>query len=177
MNKYTISDATEKDAELIGPMHLKAWHESYINSDYGVDGDFIDEIMGKVATKAGTEFRQKRIAEAKAAPNMIMYRVVKDHKGEVVGFFIAEKKEAFNELQAIYLLDSAKGSGVADELMKEYLEWIDHAKRSQLQAAAYNKRASSFYERYGFRITKKKLPLHHDKMPLVEMVRKADKAK
>lgn len=176
MNKYTISDAAEEDAELIGPIHLNAWHQSYINSDYGIDSEFIDEIMGKVATKEGTKFRRKRIAEAKATPDKIIYKVVKDHEGKVVGFFIAEKQDKFNELQAIYLLDSAKGSGVAHELMEEFLGWLDPTKPSKLQAAAYNKRAIKYYERYGFKVTKKKLPLHHDRMPLAEMVRKADRS-
>ncbi|MBI2798635.1 GNAT family N-acetyltransferase [Candidatus Saccharibacteria bacterium] len=175
MSEYTVSDATQNDAVAIGPMHLKSWHETYINHELGINSAFINEKMGKVAKEEGNEFRRKRIAEAQANPEKVMYKVVKNKAGEVVGFFIAEKIDEFNDLQAIYLLDSAKGSGIANELMDGFLAWLDPAKPSKLAAAAYNDRALRFYQRYGFAKTDKELPLHHDKMPTVEMVRPADK--
>lgn len=174
MSPYIISEPESGDEIAIGPMHLQSWHETYTNKELGVDTAFINNNHGKVATEAGSEFRRKRIAEAKANPDKVMYKVVKDSQGEVVGFFIAEKDKKYNELQAIYLLDIAKGSGVADDLMRMFFDWIDPKLPCRLEAAAYNRRALKFYERYGFKTTHKKMPLHYGKMPTVEMVRKVD---
>lgn len=172
MSQYIISDPQSGDEVAIGPMHLRSWHETYTSDEFGIDHEFIDEHHGRVATEEGSEFRRKRIAEAKASPNKIMYKVVKDESGKVVGFFIAEKTKEYNELQAIYLLDAAKGSGVADELMTMFFDWFDPGKPTRLEAAAYNQRALKFYEKYGFEKTNKKLPLHYGKMPSLEMMRR-----
>ncbi len=174
MSRYIIPDPEPGDEIAIGPMHLRAWHETYPNNEFGIDHEFIDEHHGKVATEAGSEFRRKRIAEAKVSPDKIMYKVVKDQTGTIVGFFIAEKGKVYNELQAIYLLDSAKGSGVAGELMAMFFDWFDPNKPTRLEAAAYNERALKFYEKYGFEKTSKKLPLHYGKMPSVEMIKPAN---
>ncbi len=171
---FKIENPKEGDEAAIGVMHLQSWRESYMDPERGVTEELINELRGNAVTEEGNEFRRKTFAEAVAHPDTLLYRVVRNENGDIVGFMHCTKKEAYNELDAIYLLDEAKGSGTGGKLMEEFLAWADKNKPSLLEVFSANQKALGFYERYGFKQTDKAPQLYKGKLEYVEMVRPAE---
>ena len=63
-----------------------------------------------------------------------------------------ERMEGAREIYQFYLLDSAKGSGIADELMRWAIDKARELGGSELFLSVFvdNHRARRFYERHGF---------------------------
>ena len=171
--QFEIQPPADDDAMAVGSMQVQAWHEAYLHPQLGVTDDVIQAAIEFVATPAGEEYRKGIFAETRATPDRALYRVVKDPEGRVVGFMHATKDESANELDGIYLLDTIKGQGVGDKLMEAFLSWHDPAKPTTLQVIAFNDRALSFYEKYGFERTEKELEPFKEKFPIAEMIKPA----
>lgn len=169
---FSIEAPQLGDEASIGPMHIKAWKESYLNEGLGVTEEWIDEQIGHFATDL--EHRRNTIAEALEHPDKVLYRVVKNANGEIVGFMHGTKGEEFNELEGIYILNEAKKTGTGGRLMTEFLEWGDKEKPCHLGVFSFNEDALGFYKRYGFVQNDKPEGLHRDKMPFIEMERPAE---
>lgn len=158
----------------IASMHIKAWKESYVTPESGLTNEEIDELLAHFLTD--TSFRKNTIVEAIAEPDRVFYRVIKNNQDEIVGFFHGSKKEDCNELEAIYLLNEAKGSGTGAKLMKEFLAWIDKSKPTRLEVFSFNKRAIGLYTKYGFVRTERQTQMWRDGLPYIEMIRPAELA-
>lgn len=156
------------DELALAPMHIKAWKETYVVPESGLTEEKVDELLQHLLTN--TDFRKNTINEALTNPDKVLYRVVKNNNGDVVGFLHGSKHEDYSELDAIYLLNEAKGSGVGGKLMEEFLAWADKDKPSRLEAFTFNSSAIGFYSRYGFQKTDSEMPLFRG-MPVIEMVR------
>jgi ribosomal protein S18 acetylase RimI-like enzyme len=160
------------DELAIGPMHLRSWKESYINSASGLTEESVDELVGHIATE--TDFRKNTLNEALTKPDQVFYRVIKNDRDEIVGFFHCTKSETANEIEGIYLLDEAKGSGVGTQLIEEFLAWADKDKPSHLEVFSFNEAAISFYKKFGFTVVDGSVKLYKEKLPFMEMVREAE---
>lgn len=171
--KFSINLPAEGEGIAVAKMHIQSWKETYVNQDSGLTEEKVDEMLQHLLDD--TTFRENTFKESLENPEQVFYRVVKNEDGEVVGFFHGSKHEDFNELDAIYLLDEAKGSGTGGKLMEEFLAWVDKAKITRLEAFSFNDSAIGFYERYGFSVTDKEMELFRG-MPVVEMVRPAEEA-
>ncbi len=169
---FKIEEPKIGDEIALAPMHIKAWKETYVPQESGLTEEMVDELLGHLL--ANTDFRKKTISESLENPGKVLYRVVKNSKGEIVGFMHGSKNEVTNELEGIYLLDEVKGSGTGGKLMEEFLEWIDKTKPSHLEVFSFNDRAQGFYTMYGFVKTNKPTQMWRDKLPFIEMVRPAD---
>lgn len=169
---FSIEPPQLSDAEKIGPMHIKAWKESYLSPELGVTEEWIDEVIGHLAVDF--THRRNTIREALEDPDRVLYKVVKNPNGEVVGFLHGTKGQEFNELEGIYILNEAKKTGTGGRLMTEFLDWSDKEKPCHLAVFSFNEDALGFYRRYGFVQTDKPEGLHRDKMPFIEMVRPAE---
>jgi len=167
--RYQILEPQSGDEVAIGPMQLQAWRESYLRPDLGATTDAIEAARGMVATQAGDQFRAALFLEARANPERIWYRVVKDEAGAVVGFIHGVITPEANVLEAIYLLDVLKGEGVGDELMQGFLAWRDASKPTTLEVIAFNDRALNFYTKYGFAKSVKEPVMFAGVFPVVEM--------
>lgn len=161
------------DERAIGPMHVQAWKESYLNTEIGITEKVINELIGHVATD--TDYRKNTLTEALAHPDKVLYRVVKNDKDKIVGFFHCTKTETFNELEGIYLLNEAKNSGIGSQLMNEFFAWADADKPFHLEAISYNDIALNFYKKFGFTEIDGSTQLYKDKVPFIEMTREAEK--
>lgn len=174
--KFEISPATLNDAVGIGEAHLQSWVETYPNEEYGVTEGWIKDefsflIKDGVAPNGrenGIPFRQKVIKELD--PSTTLYDVVKDEDGVVQGFMHVDKKDEVVNLNAIYLTDALKGTGVAYKLMDQAVAFAGDLPM-QLQVVAYNQRAINFYEKYGFKKGDTEKELFHGKMPVLNMRR------
>lgn len=170
-SEFEIRPPVDGDEVGIGPMQVQAWREAYLHPEIGVTDDAIQDAIAFVATEDGDNHRKGVFMETREKPNDVLYRVVKDRRGKVVGFMHAMKHETTNELGGIYLLNVVKGKGIGDKLMAEFLDWIDKTKPTTLQVIAFNDRALLFYQKYGFSKTDTHLEPFKVKFPLVEMVR------
>lgn len=171
---FSIESPNAGDEVGIGVAHKQAWLETYLNPDEGITEEVIDELIGHVATDKGINYRKNIFAEALVSPEKILYRVIKNSNGKIVGFMHCTKEEEYNELGGIYLLNEAKGSGIGGKLMKEFLAWSDKDKPCQLEVFASNENAIEFYARYGFKITDTPAQKYKDKLSLVVMVRPSE---
>lgn len=171
---FSIESPNAGDEVGVGTMHKQAWTETYLNPDEGITKEVIDELIGHVATDKGINYRKNIFAEALASPEKILYRVIKNSNGKVVGFMHCTKEEAYNELGGLYLLDEAKGTGVGGKLMEEFLAWADKDKPCQLEVFATNANAIGFYEKYGFKKTDKPQQNYKDKLSFIVMERPSE---
>ena len=156
----------------LAPMHIQAWKETYVTPESGLTAEMVDEWLGHMLTN--TDFRKNTIAESLENPDAVLYRVVRNSKGEIVGFIHGSKNETFNILEGLYLLNEVKGLGVGGKLMEAFLAWIQKNKPSQLEVFSFNDHAIGFYEKYGFVKTDKPAQMWKDTLPFTEMVRPAD---
>lgn len=157
------------DEQGLAPMHVQAWKETYVNGRSGLTNVQVDKMLEHILTD--TSFRRKTIKDALENPREVLYRVVKNKQGDIVGFLHASQRGEYNELEGIYLLDQAKGSGTGSRLMEEFLRWIDSNKPSHLQVFSFNDRAISFYEKYGFKRMNTPEKLYKNILPYIEMIR------
>jgi len=151
-SKYSITAPLAQDVRAIGIMHLKAWMETYIRPELGITGKVIQEKVGYIASQSGADFRLERFAEQEVEPDKHLYRVVRQGS-RVVGFLHGNENEETVDLSALYLLDECKGTGIAQELMAEFLDWSNSTKPKLLEVVSYNQRAINFYKKSGFRPT------------------------
>jgi GNAT superfamily N-acetyltransferase len=169
--EFKIENPQEGDELALAPMHIKAWKETYVVPESGLTEESIDKMLAHLLED--TSYRRNTINKSLTNPDTVLYRVVKNSEGEIVGFIHGSKNEQFNELDSIYLLNEAKGSGVGGRLMKDFLNWADSEKPCRLEAFAFNGSAIGFYVRYGFEQTDAVLPLFRG-LPVVEMIRPAE---
>jgi ribosomal protein S18 acetylase RimI-like enzyme len=148
--------------------HIQAWKDAYIVPESGLTEESIDSQLAHLLED--TTFRKNTIIESLEKPDDVLYRAVKNCNGNIVGFMHGSKHENFTELDAIYLINEAKGSGIGSKLMEEFLKWADADKPCRLEVFSFNDSAISFYVRYGFEKTDKELPLFRG-MPIAEMIR------
>lgn len=171
--KITIGAPRPGDDELIGKMHLQAWHETYRDDDAGITPEVIEELRGHITNEDGNAHRRNIFAESIVYPGKVLYKVARS--GDVVvGFLHGTIHEDRNDLDAIYLLNAAKGGGTGDSLMNEFLAWADKDKPCQLEVFASNERAQKFYEKYGFKKADAPSQLFRGKIPFIIMVRPAE---
>lgn len=170
--QFRIELPREGDEELLAPVHIQAWKDAYVVPESGLTEEKIDELLAHLLKN--TEFRKNTIAESLSNPDEVLYRVVKNQNGEIVGFLHGSKHETRTELDAIYLLNEGKGSGVGGKLMEVFLEWADKDKPCRLEVFTFNDTAIGFYIRYGFERTDTQLPLYKGLLPVTEMIRAAE---
>jgi len=169
---FKIEEPKIGDEIALAPMHIKSWKETYVTSESGLTEEMVDELLGHMLTN--TEFRKNTISNSLENPDKVLYRVVKNSQGEIVGFMHGSKNEETNELEGIYLLDEVKGHGIGGALMEEFLAWINKNKPTHLEVFSFNERALSFYTKYGFEKMDKPVQMWKDILPFIEMMRPAD---
>lgn len=168
---FKIENPQKGDENALAPMHIQAWKESYVVPESGLTEEAIDKMLKHLLSD--TTYRRNTLNESLINPDKVLYRVVKNDASEIVGFLHGSKDEQYNELDAIYLLNEAKGSGVGKKLMDEFLQWADGGKPCRLEVFSFNDSAIGFYVKYGFKTTDAALPLFRG-LPVIEMVRPSE---
>lgn len=177
--RFKIQRATLDDVIGIGEAHLQAWIETYPNEEYGVDESWIKQEFGflikdgqnEQGNDNGIPFRKNVI---KNLDDNTLYEVVKDASGTVQGFLHAHRNDEEVSLNAIYLTDELKGTGVAHKFMEHVLEFAGNLPIT-LQVVSYNQRAIKFYEKYAFVKGDIEADWFHGKVPLLNMRREKEK--
>lgn len=173
-HKFVISPATEEDSEGVGVAHLQSWRETYPNTKLGIDIDWVNETVGFLAEDRGRDYRRNTIRRSHAFPEKILYLVAKTKAGKIVGFLHVELGEDEARFEAIYLLEEAQGTGLADDLMYRALEFAGD-KPMYLEVASYNPRAIRYYHKYGFEEVPNSSTIYKDKVPVFGMRREPNR--
>lgn len=148
-----LDTPTLADAGEISAVAQTSFRQTFAARDYPPDdlASFLNRAMSERAYAA-------QIADADYG-----LRVARDATGAIIGFVKTganglpmspgEPDRAMTrELHQLYLLDAAKGSGIADAMMR----WVESDARSRGAVALYlsvyidNHRARRFYARHGF---------------------------
>ncbi|ROP27224.1 GNAT family N-acetyltransferase [Pseudokineococcus lusitanus] len=152
MSEVVVDLPRDEDAEALGRMHLRSWHETYPSAEHGVDAAWVDAHAGSKDSPAAAAARRRFFAAQRSDPARTFYRVAR-RGGDVVGLVHATRPaEGDAVLEALYLLRAHQGTGVADRMLAAALGWLGPQPIS-LEVAAYNARAVAFYRRHGFRPT------------------------
>lgn len=126
-----IRRATAADAEAIG----RVWHEAWLDGHLG----HVPEAL--VAERGAAQFVTRARARAEAT-------WVAESAGVVQGFVTVKG----DELEQIFVARAARGSGVAERLLRRGEAAIRAAghRRAWLAVVAGNARARAFYEKLGW---------------------------
>ena len=171
--RYTIRDARPEDAEAIIAMHAQSWLETYPNKEAGVTEDWVRERTDRWSTEENLEKRRDIIRRCKGNPNAF-YRVAENDKGEIVGMAAPFRNETVQRVGAINVKKSYQGTGLAQGLMDQIIEWMDTRRPLQLEVASYNERAKAFYRKYGFEEVSGSERISHEILPTITMERKGE---
>lgn len=169
--KFEISNPRQGDAAALAEMLNRSWKETYIPLLPGFTEEMVDHIL-EYKNKT-TEPENITIDRSLNNPNEVLYKVVRNSKGEVVGFVHGTQRDDRNELEGIYLLNEAKNSGTGRELMNIFLKWADPSKPCRLDVFSFNEAAIKFYEAHGFEMTETLTKFYNDNelLEYIEMVR------
>ncbi len=93
---------------------------------------------------------------------------------KIIGYSVATKEGATNELKAIYVLPEYHGQSIGKPLMELALEWLGD-KDVSVWVFTHNKRAIGFYRKHGFVESGKTSTwaINGKEIPDLEMIRKA----
>ena len=168
--QFSIEFATEADVSSIGRVHLQSMFETYPNREAGIDKGWIKQKLGFLIGSDSDEFRRRTVRQAETDPDHVLYLVVKNIRGQVVGFFHVSRNEQQAKLEAIYLTEEARGTGVGSQLIQRGLEFAGKLPMS-LEVLDYNQRAIRLYEKYGFDEVPDSHKIIRDKLPVFTMQR------
>lgn len=168
---WTIRDAVPDDAEAIVRMHKKSWLDTYPNDEAGVSREWVEKNTSDWSRPERLESRRNRIREALISPDMI-YKIALNPKGEIVGFACPFRDGTEQRVGGLYVEKSYQGTGLAQSLMNEMIDWSDPTRPLVLEVAAYNERAKRFYKKYGFEEVPDSGQLHKSTIPTITMIRK-----
>jgi len=158
--------ATPADAVEIDNIMKDTWRAIYLSPENGVSQQWLDET----AETFSSEYIVEKLENNKDNPNHL-FILARAPDGQMLGFLQGIKSPDFNELRSIYLSTDQIGKGTGGLLMRHFLNWADSTKPSHLEVASYNKRATGFYERYGFKKTDEKIEKFLGVIPQTRMVR------
>lgn len=174
-----IEHATPEDAEVICNIRDRAWIATYPNAELGITAKDIE--LNAIGLNG--EFLPRRIAYFKnkltMAERIDGATYVARLDGKVVGFVDPSIEQGKRRIGALYVSPEVQGRGIGSKLMQQAIDW--HGKNEDIivEVVAYNRKAITFYERYGFTQTDTIVPLEPNRpdymksLPIVEMVLRA----
>lgn len=168
-----IRDATETDIPAILKMHAKSWLDTYPNKAAGISREWVQGKVEPWLTNEKIEKRRKIIRESASNPNY-MYRIAENEEKEVIALIAPFRDDKTQRVGAIYVDRAYHGTGLAQQLMDQIIEWADQTRPLELEVATYNERAKNFYRQYNFQEVEGSEHLVHEKIPVVTMIRNGD---
>lgn len=147
MNGISYRDACAEDAAALADFARATWLATFGKLPYPPD-----DLSAYLAEKYGEAIQRAEIADAE-----MRYRL--SLRGEdIVGYcmmgpLVMPVDDAGGlELHRLYVDDSVKGAGVADELMRDCVAWARGKSASAIYLSVWeeNHRAQRFYRRCGF---------------------------
>lgn len=149
-------------------MRLQSWLDTYVNDEYKVTREWIEERNKGQMSEEVKARRLERLTNSKYAGWVAL-----DNDGKVIGvttLYIDD--EGHQHVGSLYVQKYWHGKGVAGQLMQMVMGWLDDTKPIVLSVVSYNERAKAFYRKWGFEELSNSVSLFDDRIPEVKMVRK-----
>jgi GNAT superfamily N-acetyltransferase len=160
MNKIKILKAKPENVRGIQNVYYKTWLATYPNKKYRITAE---DIEYKFKDRSKKEEIGKRIAKIKKQSKNDLQLVAKEGN-KIVGVCGVEKDASRNKLRSIYVLPTYQGHGIGKMFWNRVQRFFDPRKDIVVHVASYNKNAIAFYERCGFKDTKKRFTDERHKM-------------
>lgn len=174
--KFYIEEMQAGDIEAATSMRHESWLDTYVNEAAGVTREWIEARNNLQQSEQKVTSRHDRFIRGKAEGSLAAW-VAKDEEGTIIGSTTCHIDEDGNQhLGSLYVDKHWHGKGIADQLMRQVLAWLDAAKPIELGVAVYNERAKAFYRRWGFEEIPGSETLFDDRIPEIMMVRKGDES-
>lgn len=158
-----IDKAIPEDALSIQEIFHKTWLATYINSEYGVTAEHINEYFKDAYKPETLEKRKTQIAKMDDSYMIFVARV----DGKVVGFVRVMKEKENNRLRAFYILPEFQGKGIGSKLFEKAREFFNPDLYTLVDVASYNIPAINFYKKMGFIDTGKRAEFKMDNGPII----------
>jgi len=171
--EYKIEDAKPEDTKTVRSIARSFWIELYPNEKYGITKEDLEGIDW-----FNPERLAKRADEIQNKTDTMRTWVLKNKKGEIIGFSMAFKTEDYGELDAMFVNKEYQGKGLGKKLMQKACDWIGSDLDIKLKVVAYNTHAIEFYKKNGFEETDAKVVYEGTvlpsgiEIPRIEMLRK-----
>lgn len=143
-----VREATIKDAEGIGKVHVDSWRTTYKSI-------VPDEYLNKLSYEQRAHLWEQHILDT---AKYIL--VAENENGEIIGFASASKRETnpalhTNYLDTLYLLEEYQGQGIGKLLLKEIFIYFNQKdyKKIYVEVLAENN-TKYFYEHFGAKLLK-----------------------
>ena len=149
---WLVEQVVPEDAEALAFMHAESFKEAYL----GPNEERNAQVLAEAADFMSAERLQKRIAliyESMQRSDKEFYASVNNEQGIPIGFIYGFKEEEKQELSALYVSKDYFGSGVAQALAEEFIDWCDPDTPIELGVVVDNERAQKFYRKIGFQAT------------------------
>lgn len=118
-----------------------------------------DHVVPRELIRERYKIKPESIAFIKSTMNKPENRIWVITKNEKVVGFCHAKKGKPSEIEALYLMKSLWGKGLGKRLIEKALKWLGKGEVA-IWTEVGNERAIRFYEKYGFKKTKKKSIFH-----------------
>lgn len=172
--QFSLEELRLEDVPAMRKMHAKSWLATYPNDAAGVSREWVEERVAAWLTDEELAKSKEYFRDITQNPDHF-YRVARD-QDRVVGLVHASRIDGHQELHALYIDEDYYGNGLAQELIDAALQHFDMSQDIELQVAAYNERAKSFYRKYGFEEVQGSETLFKEKIPIITMRRDGDKS-
>lgn len=169
--QFEVREATAQDVPSIRRMHAKSWLATYPNESEGVPLDWVKGVTDLWLTEEGITKSYEHFKGILGNPDHF-YRLATDVTGNIIGFIHGSRSKGGQRLEGLYLDERVQGTGLAQTMADELMEWFDVDHDVELEVVSYNERAKAFYRKYGFQEIDKANELFKGKLPNVTMVRR-----
>lgn len=173
-NDWTVEAALPEDTEKIARMHSESFKKAYLKED---DEDHNKQVIDEATqflTPERMQLRSELLAHSLEHSDKHFYQVALHDDGEVIGLIYGTKREAVQEIEALYVDEAYFGAGVGRALVESYIDWADSDKPIELGVYKENERAKRFYRKMGFEALNDDRQSFYPFMPETTMKRKAD---
>lgn len=152
-----IRETVPEDAAKICRLYKETWLATYPNKAAGIS---YEDVLDKVKDWDKPAYVEDTAKHIQTADSAHVKNLVAVSNGKIIGntrVYKDRENDMFqgqpcNKLQTIYVLPEHHGSGVAQKLFDQAIDWLGNEKPIVLEVASYNERAKAFYEKNGFKV-------------------------
>lgn len=171
---YTVVSAKPEDIKSVIKMQAESWLDTYPDDRAGVSRSWVEERVRSWLTLDNIKKRQERLGVINGDRHSL-YKIAVAHDGSILGVLFVRRQDGKQHLGMLYVDKKYHGKGIAQDLMKAFLEWEDTQLSTDLEVATYNKRAIAFYKKYDFHEVVGSEHFFAEIIPVITMVRKGEK--
>ena len=166
---WLIEQAIPEDAHALAVLHGESFKEAYLSTDEPRNARVLAEAADFI-TPDRLEKRMELIRDSMEHSDKEFYATVNDEDGVPVGFIYGFKEDDKQELSALYISKEYFGSGLAQALTQQFIDWCDPDKPVELGVVVDNDRAQKFYKKIGFQATGQMHDSYYEFLPETKMI-------